>query len=388
MSKFATSQSVHRVEDHRFVTGTGRYVEDIQLPGMLRAFVLRSPVGHGDIRAIDTSAAKALPGVHLVFTGADLAAAGVKNDLDGARIQNRDGTMSVRPRRPILADDRVRHVGEAVACVVADTIAIAKDAAELIDIDYDIRDAVVETDRALEPDQPAVHDEAPDNLCYDWGIGDEAATEAALGAAARTVELELVNNRVVANSMETRGGLALWDGERLTMHYNGQGVWDMTGALVDVFPLDKAQVHALTPDVGGGFGMKAFIYPEHYCIAHAAMQLGRPVQWIGERTESVLSDAMGRDHVTKMVAGFDADHRLTALKVEVVNNLGAYLSPYGVYIASELASRVLTGVYDVQTAWYGVKGVFTNTTPTDAYRGAGRPEAQYQLERLIDQCAR
>ncbi|MEL6335658.1 MAG: xanthine dehydrogenase family protein molybdopterin-binding subunit [Pseudomonadota bacterium] len=388
-SKFATSQSVRRVEDDRFLTGRGRYVEDVRMPGMLRAFVLRSPVGHADITDLDVSAAKAHPGVHLVLTAADLdAAPGVKNDMEGGQIANRDGTMSARPPRPILAVDRVRYVGEPVACVVAETLAIAKDAAELIEVDYDILPAVVETDLALAPDQPLVQAEAPGNLCYDWGIGDEAATDAALAAAHRTVELELVNNRVVANPMETRGGIASWDGERLTMEYNGQGVWDMKGGIASHLGLDEEKIRVLTPDVGGGFGMKAFNYPEHFCIAQASIMLGQPVQWIGERTESILSDAMGRDHVTKMVAGFDANHRITAMKIEVVNNLGAYLSLYGVYMASDLASRVLTGVYDIQTAWYGVKGVFTNTAPTDAYRGAGRPEAQYQLERLMDQCAR
>ncbi|MEL6773285.1 MAG: molybdopterin cofactor-binding domain-containing protein, partial [Pseudomonadota bacterium] len=288
-SKFATSQSVRRVEDDRFLTGRGRYVEDVRMPGMLRAFVLRSPVGHADITALDVSAAKAHPGVHLVLTAADLdAAPGVKNDMEGGQIANRDGTMSARPPRPILAVDRVRYVGEPVACIVADTLAIAKDAAELIEVDYDILPAVVETDLALAPDQPLVQAEAPGNLCYDWGIGDEAATDAALAAAHRTVELELVNNRVVANPMETRGGIASWDGERLTMEYNGQGVWDMKGGIASHLGLDEEKIRVLTPDVGGGFGMKAFNYPEHFCIAQASIMLGQPVQWIGERTESIL----------------------------------------------------------------------------------------------------
>ncbi|MGF1552599.1 MAG: xanthine dehydrogenase family protein molybdopterin-binding subunit [Paracoccaceae bacterium] len=387
MDQFATSQPVRRVEDERFLTGHGAYVEDLSRPGAGRAAFLRAAVGHGAIRSIDVEAARSAPGVRLVLTGADLDAA-IDNDIDASRLENRDGSLSVRPRRPILAVGRVRYVGEPVACVVADTLAEAKDALELIEVDYDTLPAVVETDRALDPGQPQVHDGAPANLCYDWALGDEAATDAALASAHRTVTLELVNNRVVANPMETRGGLAEWDGERLTMHYNGQGVWDMKDALAGKFGLDPEKVRAVTPDVGGGFGMKAFVYPEHYCIAHASMVLGQPVKWIGERTESIMADAMGRDHVTTMTAAFDADHRMTGMKVEVVNNLGAYLSPFGVFMASQLASRVLTGVYDIGHAWYAVKGVFTNTTPTDAYRGAGRPEAQYQIERLMDKAAR
>ncbi|MEO0822161.1 MAG: xanthine dehydrogenase family protein molybdopterin-binding subunit, partial [Pseudomonadota bacterium] len=387
MSKFGLSQPVQRVEDTRFVTGQGQYIEDMSRAGELRAVFLRSPMGHADITSIDTTEAAALPGVHLVLTGADLEAP-LENDMDAVQLQNRDGSMSARPRRPLLAVGRVRHVGEPVVCVVADTLAIAKDAAELVVVEYDERPSVVDTAAATDPGQPVLHDEAPANLVYDWGIGDEGATESALSAAARTVELELINNRVVANAMETRGGLAEWDGTRLTMHYNGQGVWGMKDELARRLKLDPENVRATTPDVGGGFGMKAFNYPEHFCIAHAARLLGRPVKWIGERTESFASDVMGRDHVTRMVAGFDTANRITAMKVECISNLGAYLSPYGVLIASELASRVLTGVYDLQTAWFNVKGVFTNTVPVDAYRGAGRPEAQYAIERLMDKSAR
>ncbi|MEM7499163.1 MAG: xanthine dehydrogenase family protein molybdopterin-binding subunit [Pseudomonadota bacterium] len=386
-ASFATAQPVRRKEDDRFVTGKGTYIEDISRPGMLRAFILRSPMGHATIAAIDTAAAAEAPGVRLILTGADLDA-DIDNDMDGGQVKNRDGSMSARPRRPILASGRVRYVGEPVACVVADSLAEAKDAAELIEVDYDPLDTVVETAKATDPDQPLVHEEVAQNLCYDWGIGNEDATNAALESAARVVELELVNNRVVANPIETRGGLAEWDGDRLTIHYNGQGVWDMKGEIARRLKLDEEKVRALTPDVGGGFGMKAFNYPEHFCIAEASRRLGKPVKWIGERTESILSDVMGRDHVTRMWAGFDADNRMTAMKIECTSNLGAYLSAYGAYIASELASRILTGVYDLQTAWFNVKGVFTNTTPVDAYRGAGRPEAAYALERLMDKCAR
>ncbi|MEO1723434.1 MAG: xanthine dehydrogenase family protein molybdopterin-binding subunit [Pseudomonadota bacterium] len=386
-ASFATAQPVRRKEDDRFVTGKGNYIEDMSRPGELRAFILRSPMGHATITGMDVSAASEAPGVHLILTGVDLDAT-IDNDMDGGQVKNRDSSMSARPRRPILASGRVRYVGEPVACVVAESLAQAKDAAEMIEVDYDPLDAVVETGLATEPGQPLVHDEVAQNLCYDWGIGDAAATEAALAGAARVIELDLVNNRVVANPIETRGALAEWDGERLTVHYNGQGVWDMKGEIARRLKIDEEKVRATTPDVGGGFGMKAFNYPEHFCIAEASRRIGRPVKWIGERTESILADVMGRDHVTRMWAGFDADHRIVAMKVECTSNLGAYLSAFGAYIASELASRILTGVYDLQTAWFNVRGVFTNTTPVDAYRGAGRPEAAYALERLMDKCAR
>ena len=387
MDKFGLSQPVRRVEDLRFLRGAGRYVDDLRPEGTLAALFLRAPVAHGEIAGIDVSEARAAPGVHLVLTGADLDAA-IDNDMDAGQIPNRDGSMSVRPRRPVLATDRVRHLGEAVAMIVADSVAAAKDAADLVAVDYDTLPAVIEATEAGAEGQPQLHEEAPGNLCYDWGIGDEAATESALAGAAHIVEMQLVNNRVVANSMETRGCIAEWAGDHLTMHYNGQGVWDLKKELARRLSLAPEAVTVHTPDVGGGFGMKAMNYPEYIACAHAARQLGRPVKWISERGEAFQTDTAGRDQVATMTAGFDADHRLVAMKVETVANLGAYLSQAAVYIASAAASRVLTGVYDLQTAWFNVRGVFTNTTPVDAYRGAGRPETQYQLERMMDKAAR
>ncbi len=387
MSKFGLSQPVRRVEDQRFLTGAGTYIEDIAPEGALHAVFIRAPVAHADITSLDIAEAAAAPGVRLVLTAAELGD-GVQNDLPAGQIPNRDGTMSARPPRPVLADGRVRHVGEAVAMIVAETLAQAKDAVDLVEVDYDTRPAVTDGVAALEAEAPLVHEGAPGNLCYDWGIGDEAATDAALAAAAHRVELSLVNNRVVANPMETRGCLASWAEGRLTMHFNGQGVWDLKGDLATCLKLDESAVSVHTPDVGGGFGMKGFSYPEHVAVGEAARRLGATVKWIAERGEGFQTDVMGRDQTTRMVAGFDADHRIVAMKIETVANLGAYLSAAAVYIASDLAARVLTGVYDLQTAFFGVKGSFSNTTPVDAYRGAGRPEAQYQLERLMDKSAR
>ena len=387
MDKFGLSQPVRRVEDLRFLRGTGRYVDDIRPEDGLAAVFVRAPVAHGEIAGLDTAEARAAPGVHLVLTGADLDAA-IDNDMDAGQIPNRDGSMSVRPRRPVLATGRVRHLGEPVAMIVADTVAAAKDAADLIEVDYDTLPCVIEGTEAEGAGQPQLHDAAPGNLCYDWGIGDAQATEAALAEAVHTVDLEVVHNRVVANPMETRGCVALWSDDHLTLHFNGQGVWDLKTELAKRLSLAPEAVSVHTPDVGGGFGMKAMTYPEYIACAHAARVLGRPVKWMSERGEAFQSDAGGRDQVATMTAGFDARHRLVALKVETVANMGAYLSQAAVYIASFCASRVLTGVYDVQTAWFNVRGVFTNTTPVDAYRGAGRPEAQYQLERMMDKAAR
>ena len=387
MTKFGLSQPVTRVEDRRFLTGRGSYVEDMTWPGELRAVFVRAPLAHADIVSIDTAEAAAMPGVHLVLTGADLDAA-IDNALGSGALPNRDGSMSATPRRPLLASGRVRHVGEAVAMVVAETLTLAKDAAELVAVEYAERDAVTDTAGALAADAPLVHEDVAGNLCYDWAMGDEEATDAAFASAAHTVSLDLVNNRVVANPMETRGVLAEWDGERLHIASNGQGPWGLKREAAKRLKLAPDQIRVTHPDVGGGFGMKAVPYPEQLVVAHAAMRLGRPVKWISERQEGIASDSMGRDHVTCAEAAFDADHRLVAMRFRSIAAMGAYLSPFAPFIPSVLVSKVLTGVYDVQTYFFGVKASFTHTTPTDAYRGAGRPEAIYAVERLMDYAAR
>ncbi|MEO0992785.1 MAG: xanthine dehydrogenase family protein molybdopterin-binding subunit [Pseudomonadota bacterium] len=387
MSQFGLSQPVRRVEDARFLTGAGAYVDDTAPADARFGVFLRSPVAHAKIISLDVSAASAVEGVALVLTGADLDET-IKNDVAGGRIPNRDGSLSVRPKRPALATDTVRYVGECVALIVADSLAAAKDAAELIEVEFDDLASVTDAVAALEDGQPQLHEKATGNLCYDWGIGDEDATDAAIAGAAHKVELSLINNRVVANPMEPRAACATWADDHLTIVFNGQGVWNLKAELAKAFSLPAESVTVRIPDVGGGFGMKNFTYPEHFALAEAARRLGGSVKWTSERGEGFLSDAAGRDQTTKMLAGFDDDYRMVGLKIETVANLGAYLSGFGVFIASELAARVLTGVYDLQTAFFGVKGSFTNTCPVDAYRGAGRPEAQYQLERLMDKAAR
>ena len=383
MTKFGTSQSVPRKEDGRFLTGRGRYMDDLKPEGALHAAFLRSPVGHARLLSVDTAAAALVPGVVAVHVAADLDG-GLVNAMDFSLVKNRDGSRGAAPVRPMLATDTVRYAGEAIAMVVAETRAAALDAVEAIA--FETADLPVHAETAV--GGATIHPEAPDNLAYDWSFGDEAEVGRIFAQAAHTTRLELVDNRVMAMPMEERGATAEWDGTRLHVRFSGQGVWGLKDELVEKLGLDRDAVRVTTPDVGGGFGIKGFTYPEYFLVAHAAKSLGRPVHWISGRGEAMLTDNGGRDHVTVAEAAFDADHKLQAIRIHCVSNLGAYNSPYGQHIASDLALKVLPGVYDVQKAFFSVKGVFTNTTPIDAYRGAGRPEAIYVIERLMDWSAR
>jgi carbon-monoxide dehydrogenase large subunit len=373
-----------RVEDFRFLTGQGRYVDDIAPADALHAVFVRSPVAHAEIRALDVAAAEAMPGVRAVLTAARLCDLGVDLAMRGATVPNRDGSRGASPRRPVLAEGRVRFVGEPVACIVAATRAAALDAAEAVVVET--ADLPVKLD--LAPGGPAIHQQAPDNVAYDWGLGDAAAVAAAMAAAAHVVQLRLEHNRVIANPMEPRGAFAEWQGGRLHLCVNGQGVWTQKAQLAAQLGLDPALVRVTNPDVGGGFGMKAMAYPEYVVISAAARMLGTPVRWICERTEAMLSDNAGRDLVARAALAFDTDLRITAYGVDIASNLGAYNSQFGQPIQSEAAARVLTGVYAIPRAAVRVRGLYTNTTQVDAYRGAGRPEANYTLERCLDEAAR
>ena len=385
MQKFGESQTVKRREDVRFLTGAGGYVDDIAPEDALHAVFLRSPVAHATLTGLDLEAALEVPGVHAIYDGAALEAAGVDNDIPASLVRNRDGSKGAATRRPVLATERLRFVGETVALVVADSVAAAKDAAELIGLEYE----ELPVHMATAPGGPALHDTAPDNRAFDYGIGDAAATEAALEGSAHRVRLTIDDNRIIVNSMEARGAFAEWgeDG-RVHLCFGGQGVWDMKDSLARFFRMDAGAVRITNPDVGGGFGMKGFSYPEYYAIAFAARELGRPVRWFAERGESMLSDNAGRDLVSDCEMGFDADLRITGWKVKNYSNIGAYNSEFAQYIQSELFAKVFCGTYDIKAAWLGCEGFFTNTTPVDAYRGAGRPEAIYVLERMIDYAAR
>ncbi|MEY8827374.1 xanthine dehydrogenase family protein molybdopterin-binding subunit [Sedimentitalea sp. XS_ASV28] len=384
MDKFGKSQSVTRIEDKRFLTGSGHYIADGDTASALHCYVLRSEVAHGRITALDIGDAQQAAGVHLVVTASDLTAAGGTNRIEANLVQNRDGTMGAAPARPILASDRVRFVGEPIVAVIAETLHAARDAAEMIVVEIDELPVKLDVRAGGE----TLHPEAPDNRAFDWGTGDGDATDAAFEAAARVVRLEVEDNRIITNSMEPRGCRADWDGARLHFAFSGQGVWAMKDRLATMLGLQPDAVHVTIPDVGGGFGMKVMPYPEYGIVAHAARTLGRPVSWMGERTESMLSDNAGRDLTTLAELAFDGDGRITAYRVHSRINLGAYNGMMGQPIQTELFSRVLMGCYDVQTVWMRAEGFYTNTTQVDAYRGAGRPEAIYVLERAMDRAAR
>jgi aerobic carbon-monoxide dehydrogenase large subunit len=384
LEKFGKSQPVKRVEDIRFLNGRGRYIDDVTPDGALFAHFFRAPVAHAEIATLDVDAARAAPGVHAVLTFDDLVAAGMTTDITAVILKNRDGTNAAAPKRPLLAHTRVRHVGEALACIVAETMDQARDAAELIDFDFNELAAHV-TPR---PGGNTIHAEAPDNLAFDWGIGQQAETQAAFDAAAHHVTLEVEDNRIIVNAIEPRGCYAEWVEGRLHLAHNGQGVWDIKGRLARAFAMDADQVRVTIPDVGGGFGMKALPYPEYFVVPQAARVVGRPVRWIGERTESMLSDNAGRDLVSLAELALDETHKITAYRVNTICNLGAYNSGFAQAIQTELFHKVLTGAYDIENIWLAVRGVYTNTMCVDAYRGAGRPEAIYVLERAIDHAAR
>lgn len=385
MTKFGTSQPIRRFEDGRFLTGDGRYMDDIAPDGALFAYVFRSPVAHADITELNVEDAAVSDGVHMVVTGASLETAGVRNQMDASIIKNIDGSKGAAPVRQILPTKRVRFVGEAVAVVIADTIEQAKDAAELIEFDYDDLPVSMDVNPNAGPD---IHPEAPGNVAYDWGVGDKEATDAVFKTAAHTTSLNVADNRVIANSMESRGCMAEPEGDRLHFAFGGQGVWGIKKSMAKTLGMAAEDIRVTNPDVGGGFGMKSFDYPEYFCVGHAARTLSKPVRWQADRTEAMLADNGGRDLHSVVEFAFDETHKILAYRVLSVSNMGAHNSGFAQFIQSDLASRILTGVYDIQTAWFRNVGIYTNTCQVDAYRGAGRPEAIYVIERAIDAAAR
>jgi carbon-monoxide dehydrogenase large subunit len=391
MKQFGIGQPVRRVEDRRFTTGHGRYLDDLHRPRQAHAVMLRSPHAHAQIRTIDGTSALAAPGVLAVLTGSDLAADRIGGIPCLSAPTSRDGSPPALPPHPAITRDRVRHVGDTVAIVVAETAATARDAAELIAVDYEPLAAVVETARALEPGQPQVWDEAPGNLCFEWEIGDRAAVELAMTGARHRVSLQLVNNRVVVNSMEPRGAIGEYDlGEdSYTLWSSTQGSHFVRNLLAEsVFKLPENRIRVVTPDVGGGFGMKLFLYPEHILVLWAAKKLRRPVKWTPDRADAFMTDTQGRDNLTRLELALDEELRFLALDVELIANMGAYLSNFAPEIPTSSGALMYSGVYAIPAIHVDVKGAFTNTVPVDAYRGAGRPEAAYAVERLVDYAAR
>jgi len=390
--KFGIGQPVRRFEDWRLITGGGRYTDDIVLPGTAYAFVLRSPVAHGRIARIDATAARRMPGVLFVATGADVQADGLGEIPCTVPLTNRDGTPRHDTPRPLLALGKVRHVGQPVALVVAETLTAARDAAEAIEIDYEPLPVVTEARDALAPGAPRVFDHIPGNVVFDWDndMGDAKATDAAFAKAARVVTLDLINNRVVANSMEPRNAIAEYDAAtgRSTLTTATQGPHFVRDPLAEIIlKIPKEQLRLVTPNVGGGFGMKAFPYPEQALVVWASRKLKRPVKWQEDRSEGFVSDNQGRDHDTRAELALDPRGRFLGLRVSILANVGAYLSPVGCFVPTR-STDLVSGIYTIGAIHVNVKGVCTNTVPVCAYRGAGRPEAAYLLERLVDAAAR
>jgi len=392
MSSFI-GKSVKRVEDKRFLTGKGRYTDDIVLPGMTYAYLVRSPYAHAKINSIDTSEAEKAPGVVKIFTGKDLltpegAPIGVPT---GWQVDFKNGDTMKEPPHPLLVADKARHAGDAVAVVIAETREAAKDAAELVEVDYEELDAVTDGTKALADGAPQIHDDVPNNLCFDWEIGDKAGTDAAMASAAHITTLEFVNQRVIPNAIEPRAVIGSYDSanDKYTLYTSSQNP-HLIRLLLCAFVLGipEHKVRVVAPDVGGGFGSKIFHYTEEALMIWASRQIERPIKWIAERSESFLTDAHGRDHQTKAELGLDADGNIVGLRISTVANLGAYLSTFAPAVPTYLHGTLLQGLYTTPNIHLDLKAVFTNTTAVDAYRGAGRPEATYLLERIIENAAR
>ncbi len=383
-------QSVKRVEDKRFITGKGRYVDDMVLPGMTYAAVVRSDVAHGNIRGIDSGEALRAPGVVAVLTGADMEADGIAGLPCGWQVDFKNGDTMKEPAHPALAVGKVRHVGDAVAVVVAETREQAADAAELVEVDYEELPAVVDVVAATRDGAPQLFDDVPNNIPFDWELGDKEAADAGIAAADHVTTIEFRNQRLIPNAIEPRAAIGDYDDSRdhytlYTTSQNPHVIRLLMSAFVMGIPEHKVRV--VSPDVGGGFGSKIFHYAEEVIVTWASRRLGRPVKWTAQRSESFVTDAHGRDHATKAEMGFDADGKITALRVDTHANLGAYLSTFAPCVPTYLYGTLLQGLYTSPAVHVNVTAAFTTTVPVDALRGAGRPEATYLLERLLDQAA-
>ena len=385
--RFAIGQPVPRSEDPVLLRGEGHYSDDISLPGQAHAVIVRSHYAHGVIRRIDTAAARAMPGVLAVYTAADLAKAGIGPLPARQVMNNRDGTPMLTPTHHALPSDKVRHVGEAVAAVIAETVAQAKDAAETVVLDIDPLPAVTEPSQADAPGAPILYEDVPGNVGLDFHFGDSDKVAAAFASAAHVTRLRLRDNRIVVNAMEPRSAVADYDQQRhhFTLHVGCQGVFGFRNYIAQVFGVGRDQVRILTERVGGSFGMKQPTYAEYYCILHAARELRRPVKWTDERSGSFVSDSHGRDHDMNAELALDKDGNFLAVRLNGWGNLGATYGAPGP--ATRNAVRNTLGVYKTPLIEVSTKCVFTNTTPVGAYRGAGRPEANYYMERLVEAAA-
>ena len=387
MGKFSTGQPVRRKEDQRFITGSGRYTDDVTLDRQAYLFIFRSPYAHGTISTLEVADARNAADVLGVYTGDDLAAAGIRDIVGSDMPASSLSVARVALQQPPLARGRVRYVGEPVAGVVAQSLAAARDAAELIGFEVDELDPAVVPADALDDGATQIHDSVPGNSYGHLEIGDRDATESVFDQAAEQVSIEIVNSRLAPTAMEPRGCNISWDGSAMTVYQGCQGVHALRDRLAKSLNLEAADIHVISPDVGGAFGLKFFLQCETVVAAHAAMDIGRPVKWIGDRNESFLADLHGRDHVSRAEMAMDEHGRFLAMRVLITANLGAYCSQAGAIIPW-FGATMTTGCYDITTAYVDIHMVVTNTVPTDAYRGAGRPEATYLIERLVNQAAR
>ncbi len=391
MGVTAIGASVKRTEDIRFITGKGHYVDDVNRPGQAFAYFLRSPHAHATIDKLDFSAALKAPGVVAIFTGDDIGADKVGGLICGWMIHSKDGSPMKAGAHPALAQGKVRYVGDHVAVVIAETYAQAKDAAETIEVHYTELPAVADTASAARSGQAQIHDAAPNNTVYNWHLGDKAATDAAFTAAKHVTKLDLVNNRLIPNAMEPRAAVGDYDlgDDTMTLYTTSQNphvARVVLSAFIGLAPENKLRV--IAPDVGGGFGSKIFIYAEETVCVWAAKKINRPVKWTAERTEFFLSDAHGRDHVTHAELAVDESGTITGLRVHTIANLGAYLSTFSSAVPTYLYAPLLSGQYAIPNIYCEVDAIYTNTAPVDAYRGAGRPEATFVIERLVEVAAR
>jgi aerobic carbon-monoxide dehydrogenase large subunit len=391
MSATGIGASVRRKEDQRFITGKGHYTDDINRPGQAYAYFVRSPHAHASIKSIDAKAASGMPGVVAVLTGAELAADKIGNLICGWMIHSKDGSPMKMSAHPALASGKANHVGDAVAVVIGETLAQARDAAEKIKVSYEVLPAVADPATAQKQGTAQIHDVAPNNTIYQWHLGDPKAVEAAFKSAKHITKLDIVNNRLVPNAMEPRVALAEYDSGtgQLTLWNTSQNPHVarlVIAAFVGMAPEHKLRV--IAPDVGGGFGSKIFIYPEEVVALWASRRVGRPVKWTSDRSEAFLTDAHGRDHVTHAEMAFDAGGEILGLRAKTIANLGAYMSTFSSSVPTYLYATLLSGQYAIPQIYCEVDAVYTNTVPVDAYRGAGRPEATFVVERLIEVGAR
>ncbi|MGI9389645.1 MAG: xanthine dehydrogenase family protein molybdopterin-binding subunit [Boseongicola sp.] len=391
MSDTGIGARVKRKEDKRFTTGKGRYTDDLRMQNQAYAAFVRSPHAHATVKSIETGAAEAMDGVVAVLTGARLTADGIGNLICGWAVPSKDGSPMNMGAWSALATEKVRYVGDAVAVVIADSAAKARRAAEAVEVDYVQLPAVAAADKALEPDAPQIHENAPGNLIYDWEIGDAAATDAAIAEASHVTELSVTNNRLAPNAMEPRSAVATFDEaeDHYTLYTTSQNphlARLVLSAFYQVAPEHKLRV--IAPDVGGGFGSKIYIYPEEIVCLWASMKTKRSIKWTADRSEAFISDAHGRDHITTAKMGFDENNKIVGFKVDTIANLGAYMSLFSSAVPTYLYATLMSGQYNISNIHCNVRTVYTNTVPVDAYRGAGRPEACFLVERIMETAAR